>query len=61
MKMNPDEMNEMFQWLAEEMGNLPFGEQLALATALSEFVDKVKPIYAKHKLTEGGSTFFFRL
>ena len=59
--MNVDGLNEMMQWLAEEINNLPLVEQMALANAFVEFAEKVKPIYVKHQLSEGTSTFLFKL
>lgn len=60
--MKTDELNEMMEWFAEEYNNLTFSEQLAIASAVAEFAEVVKPIYLKCKMQEnGGSSFLFKL
>lgn len=58
---NLEEMNEIFEWLGKEIENLPFTDQLQIAVATNEFVEKIKPIYIKNNAFKEGAKFIFKL
>lgn len=59
--MNAEEINEMMKWLAENMDKLGFSEQMQIGMAVSDFIDKIKPIYIKHAAFDDKTTFLFKM
>lgn len=56
-----EEIVKIFEWLANDFEKLSFNEKIFIASAVSEMVDKIKPIYMKHEAFNDGSTFFFKM
>lgn len=59
--MNPEEINEMMKWFSENIDKLNFGEQMKFGMAVSECIDKLKPIYLKHIAFDGEAKFLFKM
>jgi hypothetical protein len=59
--MNPKEINEVMAWLAENMNELSFDEMVRVGSAISEFMDKITPIYLKHASFDDKTTFLFKM
>lgn len=62
MNEKAQETEDIMKWMAEDLLKLELIDQLAVATACAEMVNKVKPIYLKYKqMEEGPMDFLFRM
>lgn len=59
--MNAEEINEMMKWFAENIDKLDFTEQMQIGMAVSECVNKIKPIYLKYVAFDDKTTFLFKM
>lgn len=59
--MNPNELEEIMNWIVENFENLPLSDQFVVLSETAKFVENIKPIYLKNALSDGKSTFFFKM
>lgn len=46
--MSPKEVEQIMNWIAQNLANLPMDEQLVIQMALVKMCENIKPIYDKH-------------